>query len=123
MTTEEAIKNIAIVNVKLLMNWRNRSQKIRPRKKKMPKLPANVNKALTDAARALEKKSKKKKEEALVKKVGRALKMVFYGEKYHSKVMKRKLAGKPTVRTKDVTVGLRSAGLTQKEIDRLRGKK
>lgn len=67
---------------------------------------------------------KKRNEEALIKKVARKLREIYYGPKtYLPKKPKPKPAEKTTVRTKTITKGLRSAGLTQKEIDRLRGKK
>ncbi len=64
---------------------------------------------------------KKQNEEALTKKVARMLKMIYYGKKYHAKIVKPKPVVKSTARTKAITKNLRSAGLTQKEINRLRG--
>lgn len=87
----------------------------------MPKLPVNVSKTLTDTARALEKRDKKKKEEALIQKVKRKLQQIYYGKEYYSKIVKPKSVVKSTVRTKAITRGLKVAGLTQKEINRLRG--
>lgn len=65
---------------------------------------------------------KKQREEALIKKVARKLREIYYGPKTYLP-KKRKPTVKPTVRTKDITKSLRSAGLTQEEINRLRGKK
>lgn len=65
---------------------------------------------------------KKRNEEALIKKVARKLREIYYGPKTYLP-KKPKPTVKSTVRTKDITKSLRSAGLTQKEIDRLRGKK
>lgn len=97
----------------------------------MAKLPANVSKALTDAAKALGKEGKKKpvkrKEESLIQKVGRKLRELYYGpETYLPKrrIKKLKRRARQTARTKaTIKKGLKPAGLTEKEIARLRGKK
>lgn len=57
-------------------------------------------------------------EEGLIKRTKRRLYELWHGKKAYAKKKVKK-----TVRTKDVEGGLKRAGLTAKEIARLRGKK
>lgn len=97
----------------------------------MPKkLTPGIEQTLRGAAKsiAIKKKLEKKREEKLVEKVKRTLRMIYYGKEYHQVGQKRKV--KPTkkkletVRTKTIIEkGLKPAGLTEAEIKRLQGKK
>ena len=63
----------------------------------MAKLPPGVAKTLTESAKALdEEKRRKQKEESLLKKVGRKLREIYYGEKtYLPKKRKSTVKRKP----------------------------
>lgn len=56
------------------------------------KFTPDVAQALRDAAKAAdrEKKKEKQKREALIKRVTRKLRMIFYGPKYHAAMTKPK---------------------------------
>lgn len=72
------------------------------------KFTANIEKALRDAAKASEKEKTKQKEkrETLIKKVGRKLRMIYYGPKYHAAVTKpKKKRKKPKETAASLLVG------------------
>ena len=68
-------------------------------------------------------KSKKEKGESLLSKTKRRMKELFYGERTYLPGHKKQKPTKQTVRTAKTVRGLRAAGLTEAEINRLRGKK
>jgi len=62
--------------------------------------------------------AKKKKRETLLKRLARLMKMIALGKRY--KMPRKPRRERETVRTKAVTKRLRDAGLTEKEIARLK---
>ena len=93
-------------------------------KRKGPKFTPAMEAALRRAMKTTEVQQKKVKERTLLEKVGRRLKAIFYGKKTKpSKLPLVKKAVKPSLATQRVQRRLRTAGVTEKEIRKLRGKK
>ena len=91
-------------------------QRLNRAKKETEKAPAHKKKVMANSGKEYD-------EEGLVKKTKRRLKELYYGERAYTKGHKApKKPKKTTERTKQVSSGLKAAGLSDEEIAKFRKK-